>query len=160
MFPMATNRWWTPTNDLMTASRVIDRMFDQFFGYGTPLDQNEEGTPTYGLPVDVLESNDAFVLYASVPGIPKDNVDVTFEDGILTITAKPAPFERQGKWLRQERPWGNWSRKLELPKEVQPDKIRADIENGMLMVIVPKATTAQPVRIPVGGRSAKEQLKA
>ena len=157
---MATNRWWTPTNDLMTASRVIDRMFDQFFGYGTPSDQNEEGTPTYGLPVDVLESNDAFVLYASVPGIPKDSVDVTFEDGILTITAKAAPFERQGKWLRQERPWGNWSRKLELPKEVQPDKIRADIENGMLMVIVPKATTAQPVRIPVGGRSAKEQLKA
>ena len=157
---MATNRWWTPTNDLMTASRVIDRMFDQFFGYGTPSDQNEEGTPTYGLPVDVLESNDAFMLYASVPGIPKDNVDVTFEDGILTITAKAAPFERQGKWLRQERPWGNWSRKLELPKEVQPDKIRADIENGMLTVIVPKATTGQPVRIPVGGRSAKEQLKA
>ena len=157
---MATNRWWTPTNDLMTASRVIDRMFDQFFGYGTPSDQSEEGTPTYGLPVDVLEGNDAFVLYASVPGIPKDSVDVTFEDGILTITAKAAPFERQGKWLRQERPWGNWSRKLELPKEVQPDKIRADIENGMLTVIVPKATTAQPVRIPVGGRSAKEQLKA
>jgi HSP20 family protein len=157
---MATNRWWTPTNDLMTASRVIDRMFDQFFGYGTPSDQNEEGTPTYGLPVDVLESNDAFVLYASVPGIPQDSVDVTFEDGILTITAKAAAFERQGKWLRQERPWGNWSRKLELPKEVQPGKIRADIENGMLMVIVPKATTAQPVRIPVGGRSAKEQLKA
>ena len=157
---MATNRWWTPTNDLMTASRVIDRMFDQFFGYGTPSDQNEGGTPTYGLPVDVLEGDDAFVLYASVPGIPKDNVDVTFEDGILTITAKAAPFERQGKWLRQERPWGNWSRKLELPKEVQPDKIRADIENGMLTVMVPKATTAQPVRIPVGGRSAKEQLKA
>ena len=157
---MASNRWWSPASDLMTASRVIDRMFDQFFGYGPPSEQTEGGTPTYGLPVDVLEANDSFVLFAGVAGIPKDNVDVTFEDGVLSISVKAAPFDRQGKWLRQERPWGNWSRKLELPKDVQPDKIRADIENGMLTVVVPKAAAAQPVRIPVGGRSEKQQLRA
>ena len=157
---MASNRWWSSANDLMTASRVIDRMFDQFFGYGPPSEQTEAGTPTYGLPVDVLEANDSFVLFASVAGFPKENVDVTFEDGVLSISVKGAPFDRQGKWLRQERPWGNWSRKLELPKDVQPDRIRADIENGMLTVVVPKAAAAQPVRIPVGGRSEKQQLKA
>lgn len=156
---MATNRWWSPAGDLISATRVIDRMFDQFFGYGTPSDQGEGGTPSYALPVDVLETNEAFVLYASVAGVPNDHVDVSFEDGVLSITVKPAPFERHGRWLRQERPWGNWSRKLELPKEVQPDKIEANIENGMLTVIVPKSATAQPVRIPVGGAAAK-QLKA
>lgn len=157
---MASNRWWSPASDLMTATRVIDRMFDQFFGYGTPPEQGETGTPTYSLPVDVLETDQAFVLYASVAGVPSDNVEVTFEDGVLVISAKAAPFERQGKWLRQERPWGNWTRKLELPKEVEPDKIQADIENGMLTVMVPKAATAQPVRIPVGAGAAKQQLKA
>lgn len=152
---MATNRW-LPANDLMNATRVIDRMFDQFFGYGTPAEHGDGGPVTYVLPVDVLETDDSFVLFASVAGIPNDNVDVTFEDGVLTFTAKAAPFERQGRWLRQERPWGNWTRKLELPKEVQPDKIQAQVENGMLTVLVPKAAQAQPVRIPVGGGSQKE----
>ena len=152
---MATMRYWGPGTDLMTATRLMDRMFDQFFGYGTPVsEQQEGGTPTYALPVDVLETQDSFVLYATVAGVPPENVDVTFEDGVLSISVTAVPFERQGKLLRQERPWGNWSRKLELPKEVQPDKISADVEQGMLTVIVPKAAAVQPVRIPFG--SAKK----
>jgi HSP20 family protein len=154
---MATIRWWSPSEDLMTATRLMDRLFDQFVspGNSTPK-QVDEGTPTYALPVDILETDDAYILYATVAGVPNENVDVTFEDGVLAISVKAAPFERQGKWLRQERPWGNWSRRLELPKEVQPDRIAADVQNGMLTVTVPKAATAQPVRIPVG--SARQQV--
>jgi|SRR2546430_6096873 len=155
---MAVNRWWGPTSDVVTATRLIDRMFDQFFGPGgQPQDQQESGPPTYALPVDVIETEDSFLLYATVAGVPSENVDVTFEDGVLAISVRTAPFERQGRWLRQERPWGNWTRKLELPKEVQPDRISADVENGALTVTVPKAATAQPVRIPVGA-SAKQRL--
>jgi HSP20 family protein len=158
---MATNRWWNPTADMMTATRLIDRMFDQFFGYGTQTrDQPEGGTPTFALPVDVLETDDSFVLYATIAGVPSENVDVTFEDGVLALSAKAAPFERQGRWLRQERPWGNWIRKLELPKEVQPDKISADVAHGLLTVTVPKAATAQPVRIPVGAGAQRKQIQA
>ena len=157
---MATNRWWSPTTDVMTATRLIDRMFDQFFGYGNPrAEQAEGGTPTYALPVDVLETDDSFLLYATVAGVPSENVDVTFEDGVLALTVKAAPFERQGRLLRQERPWGNWLRKLELPKEVQPDRISADVEDGVLTVTVPKAATAQPVRIPVGATGQRKQLE-
>jgi HSP20 family protein len=156
---MATTRWWTPTSDLISASRVIDRMFDQFFGYGQSHEQEQGGTPTYALPVDVIETDDAFVLYATVAGVPSDHVDVTFEDGVLSLAVKAVPFERQGRWLRQERPWGNWTRKLELPKEVQPEGIQADVEHGMLRVTVPKAAAAQPVKIPVSGPGQREQLK-
>jgi len=145
---MATVRWF-PSNDLMTATRVIDRMFDQFLGYGQTAEQDSGGTPTYALPVDVLETDSAFLLYATVAGTPSENVDVTFEDGVLSINARAVPYEQQGRWLRQERPWGNWTRKLELPKEVQPDGIAANVENGLLTVTVPKAAQAQPVRIPV-----------
>lgn len=154
---MATTvRWWGPNTDLTNATRVMDRLFDQVFGYGsTP--QVDEGTPTYGLPVDILETDDAYILYATVAGASAEDVDVTFEDGVLSLSAKAAPFERQGKWIRQERPWGNWSRKLELPKEVQPDRIEAGVEHGVLTVTIPKAAQAQPVRIPVGGA---KQLKS
>jgi len=158
---MSTVRWWTPTSDLVNASRVMDRMFDQFFGYGQTHEQEQTGgIPTYALPVDVLETETEFLLYATAAGVPGENVDVTFEDGVLTIAVKPAPFERQGRWLRQERPWGNWTRKLELPKEVQPDGIRADVENGMLRLTVPKAVAAQPVKIPVGAGKQREQLES
>jgi HSP20 family protein len=154
---MATTRWLGPTADLVTATRVIDRMFDQFFGPGSAAgEQGDSGGRTYALPVDVLETDDCFVLYATVAGTPSENVDVTYEDGVLVIDVKAAPFDRQGRLLRQERPWGNWSRKLELPKEVQPDRIRADIEHGVLTVTVPKAATAQPVRIQVGSTGARQ----
>ena len=158
---MATNRWWSPTADVMTATRLIDRMFDQFFGPGGQApERSNTGPATFALPVDVIETEDSFLLYATVAGVPSENVDVTFEDGVLTITVKAAPFERQGRWLRQERPWGNWVRKLELPKEVQPDRISADVEYGMLTVTVPKAATAQPVRIPVGAAGKQKELRS
>ena len=97
-------------------------------------------------------------MYATVAGVPNENVDVTYEDGVLALDVKAAPFDRQGRWLRQERPWGHWSRKLELPKEVQPDRIGADVRDGLLTVTVPKAATAQPVRIPVGASHPKKQI--
>ena len=147
---MATNRWLAPSADLVTATRLIDRMFDQFLGFGGTAERQEGSTPTYALPVDVLETDESFLLYATVAGVPSENVDVTFEDGVLAITVRAAPFNTQGKLLRQERPWGNWTRKLELPKEVRADGIRADVENGTLVVTVPKAAAAQPVRIRIG----------
>jgi len=52
--------------------------------------------------------------------------------------------------IRQERPWGSWSRKLELPKEVDPANITADFENGVLTVRVPKAAKVNPLRIAIG----------
>jgi HSP20 family protein len=82
---------------------------------------------------------------------------VTFEDGMLNLAVKATPFEVQGKFVRQERPWGNWSRKLELPKEVDPTNITAEFQNGVLMVRVPKTATAKPLRIDI--RAAKKAIE-
>ena len=157
---MTSIRWWGPNADLLGAARAMDRLFDQFVGPSSGATQ-EDGTPTYALPVDILETDDAYVLFASVPGVPSENVEVTFEEGMLSISAKAAPFETQGRWIRQERPWGNWTRRLELPKEVEAGSIAAQSENGVVLVRVPKAAKAQPVRIPVGGTKGeqKKQLK-
>ena len=77
---------------------------------------------------------------------------------MLSIAAKAVPFETQGTFIRQERPWGNWSRKLELPKEIDPAKIAAQFENGVLTVRVPKAAKVQPVRIAIGGADKASAL--
>ena len=146
---MATLHWLGPGYDLMTASPSMDRMFERFFGYRTV--GPETGTPTYSLPVDILEAEDAYELHASVAGVPQDGVDVTFEDGLLKIAVKAAPVPVLGTFIRQERLWGNWSRQLELPKEVDSANISAEFENGMLTVRVPKVAKAQPQRIAIAG---------
>jgi len=145
---MTTARLLGP-GDLVTGTRPIDRLFEQFFGYGAA--GLEDGTPTFALPVDILETEDAYELHATVAGVPQDGVEVTFEVGMLGIAVKAMPLGVPGKFIRQERPWGNWSRKLELPKEIDSANIAAQFENGVLTVRVPKAAKVQPVRIAIGG---------
>src|SRR4030081_1969474 len=156
---MTSIRWWGPNADLMTAAWSMDLLFDRFVGQGQGRAE-ENGTPTYTLPVDILETENAYLIFASVPGVPSEKVDVTFEEGMLTIAAQAEPFETQGRWIRQERPWGHWARRLELPKEVEASGISAQFENGVLIVRVPKAAKAQPVRIQVAPtRSEPKQVK-
>jgi HSP20 family protein len=122
-------------------------MFERLFGFGTARQDN--GTPTYALPIDIVETDDAYQLYATVAGVPQESVEVTFESGVLSLTVPAVPSEVQGSLIRHERPWGNWSRKLELPKEIDPAKIVAEFENGVLTVCVPKAAKATPQRIAI-----------
>ena len=152
---MTTARFLVP-GSLVAGARPIDRLFEQFLGYEAAI--REDGTPTYALPLDILETEDAYELYATVAGVPQDGVEVTFESGMLSIAVKAAPVEVQGTFIRQERPWGNWSRKLELPNEIDPAKIDAQFENGVLRVRVPKAAKVQPVRIAIGATSKPSSL--
>jgi HSP20 family protein len=145
---MTALHWLAPGSDLMISPRSMDRLYERFFGYGATT--HEDGTPTYALPIDILETDDAYVLYATIADVPPDGVEVTFEGGVLSIAVKAVPLEAQGTLIRQERPWGNWSRKLELPSEVDSANIAAQFHNGVLTLRVPKAPKAKPVRIPVG----------
>ena len=145
---MTTLHWLGPGSDLMISPRSMDRLFERFVGYRATT--QEDGTPTYALPIDILETEDAYVLHTTIADVPPDAVEVTFEGGVLSIAVKAVPREVEGKLIRQERPWGNWSRKLELPAEVDSASIVAQFHSGVLTLRVPKAAKAKPVRIPVG----------
>jgi len=99
---MTTLHFSGPGSDLMISPRSMDRLFERFFGYGAIT--QEDGTPTYALPVDILETEDAYVLHATVAGVPQDGAEVTFEGGMLTIAVKAVPVQLEGKLIRQERP--------------------------------------------------------
>ena len=129
----------------------MDRLFEQFFGEQAP--EGDGATPsTYYLPVDVFESDEAYTLVASVPGFKRDQVEITFEDGILSIRARAEEHKAPGRWLRQERPYGSFVRRLEVPQQVETGKITADFEDGLLRVTIPKTAKPQPVKIPIGGK--------
>ncbi|GAC1504128.1 MAG: hypothetical protein NVS1B3_00180 [Candidatus Dormibacteraceae bacterium] len=133
----------------------MDRLFEQFFGEIAP-EANEANPPTYYLPVDVFESDAEYTLVASVPGFNQEQVGITFEDGILSIKAKAEPRKAPGRWLRQERPHGSFVRRLEVPQQVETGQIRADFENGVLTISIPKTAKPQPVKIAIG--SAGKQM--
>ncbi|GAC1689728.1 MAG: Hsp20/alpha crystallin family protein [Candidatus Dormibacteraceae bacterium] len=134
----------------------MDRLFEQFFGDSAP-EGNGANPETYYLPVDVFESEDAYTLVASVPGFSQEQVEITFEDGILSIKAKAEPHKAPGRWLRQERPYGSFVRRLEVPQQVETGQIRADFENGVLTITIPKTAKPQPVKIAIG--SGGKQMK-
>ncbi len=149
---MATLHWLGPGYELMSSPRPTDRLFERFFGYG---ESQPAGTPTYTLPVDILETDTVYELHATVAGVPPEGVEVSFEDGLLSIDVKTVPSPVQGKFIRQERSWGDYSRKLELPKEVDAASISADFDNGTLIVRVPKMAKAEPLRIAIGAGAEK-----
>src|SRR5262252_2790708 len=94
LFPEVTGmatRWWSPASDLMAATRVMDRMFDQVCGYGPTPEPERGGAPTYALPWDGIDADDAVLRFATAAGVRLDHVDVTFEHGALSITVKAVP---------------------------------------------------------------------
>jgi len=128
----------------------MDRLIEQFFGEHAPEAANgAQGMPTYYLPVDIFESDDAYTLVASVPGFREDQVEITFDDGILSIKAKADEHKAPGRWLRQERPYGSFVRRLEVPAQVESSKIAAEFHNGELTVTVPKTAKPKPVKIQI-----------
>jgi HSP20 family protein len=142
--------WWSPNADVRSAARAMDRLIEQFFGEQAPESNSSQTPPTYYLPVDIFESDDAYTLVTSVPGFKEDQVEVTFEDGILTIKAKAEEHKTPGRWLRQERPYGSFVRRLEVPAQVESSKISAHFDNGELTITVPKTAKPQPVKIKIG----------
>jgi HSP20 family protein len=136
----------------------MDRLIEQFFGEHTPeVTNGSQGMPTYYLPVDIFESDEGYTLVASVPGFREDQVEITFDDGILSIKAKADEHKAPGRWLRQERPYGSFVRRLEVPAQVESSKIAAEFHNGELTVTVPKTAKPKPVKIQIGSGKREER---
>lgn len=120
--------------------------FDRFFN-----DQGEATTATY--PVDVREDNDHFYVDAELPGFTKDQIDVSLENGVLTITAERKDEPQEGKDKAQthlrERRFTRISRSFSLPNTVDPNKVDAKLKDGVLHLTITKREEVKPRRITV-----------
>ena len=127
----------------------LDRMFDDFLGrrlrsfwperwWPTPM---EITTPV----VDLYEEKDDIVVKAELPGMEKDNIEVNLSDNRLTIKGEKKKEEEVKKegYYRSERSYGSFIRTLELPSEVQTDKVKAAFKNGVLEIRLPKTEEAK-----------------
>ena len=106
---------------------------------------------TYFTPlVDIIETNDEFLFQADLPGVAAGDVDVSFENGVLTLAGKVNPRQPAGhNYVWQEYGVGHFYRQFSLSTPVNPDGIRAELKNGVLELHVPKAESAKTRKIQI-----------
>ncbi|HET6579541.1 MAG TPA: Hsp20/alpha crystallin family protein [Gemmatimonadales bacterium] len=138
--------------DSMTSLRRLNSVLDEAFN-AWPFQSQESGTLTSSwLPAcDVFEDKDAVKIVAEVPGVRPEDVKISLENNLLTIRGekKQQAEEKNERVHRYERSYGTFERTFSLPSTVDPDRIAANYEHGILTVSIPKAERARPREIPV-----------
>jgi len=137
------------------AQDPVRQLFDRLFEgglFGTRSDESSVVTSQWAPPVDILEERDRFVLYADIPGVDPQDIDVQMDRGLLTIKGERRSSTQMddGRYSRVERMHGTFHRRFALPDSADPDGISASGHNGVLQVVIPKRPESQPRRIQVG----------
>lgn len=128
--------------------RDLDRLTEQMLG--VPLGNGHSRF----MPMDLYRSGDHYVLHADLPGIDPGSIAVTVEGGTLTIKAeRTGRVAESAEWLAGERFTGTYMRQVSLSSDMDPNRIEATYENGVLTVTMPVEQKAKPTRIEIKASS-------
>jgi HSP20 family protein len=131
---------WDPFRDLSTIEDEFDRLMGRAYS-------RSAWVPA----LDVRETEDLFEVTVDLPGMAPEDVSVTFEAGVLTVsgTRQFSREETKETYHRIERSYGTFARQIKLPRTADTERIEASFDRGVLSVMVPKAETAKPRTIEV-----------
>ena len=131
--------------------RLLDRMVDDVMhgSFGTATNARN-----YAPDVDVRSSEDRVLFYFDVPGVKKEDIEITLENGVLTVKGSrkfdPGTAREQ---LLLGRSYGTFARSFSLPEHLDEEKLTASLTDGVLAVEIPKLQKAKPRKIQIGGAS-------
>lgn len=137
-----------PFNQLNRIRNEINRIFEDPFGFASAASTFFEGwTPA----VDVYEDKDKITVRAELPGMKKEDIEVTVVGETLTISGerKHEEEKKEGEVYRSERYLGRFQRSVILPTEVDPNKVQATYKDGVLTVTLPKSEQAKRKQIEI-----------
>ncbi len=139
---------WEPAREMMTLRDAMDRLFDEAFT--RPFGSGNGGWSS--LPaIDLYQTDDDVVVKAALPGFKADEVQINVHGDMLTLkgeTKQTEEMKEKTYHLREHR-WGSFERSVMLPTTVIADKAKAEFENGILTIILPKAEEVRPKTITV-----------
>lgn len=145
---------WTPTGDVLRdrLDRLFNNAFTDFLSPLTTPGASEEVSTRRWMPaVDIRETGDALSLFVELPGLAREDVHITLENNVLTISGE-RKFEKDTKgddYHRIERAYGAFARAFTLPQNVKADKVEASFKDGVLTVTLPKAEEAKPRQVEI-----------
>lgn len=137
---------WDPLGELQ---RQVDRLFDFTAEQGRRLWQNGRQFPAFNL----YETPTGYLLTAPLPGVKPEELEITVIGNTIGLKGerkRPADVSEEA-YRRQERWQGKWSRSLAAPDKADLTRLNATLENGLLLLEIPKAAESQPRQVPVRG---------
>jgi HSP20 family protein len=143
---MAVSRW-DPFSDLMSIQNELNRLFGRTYGEAGERVRGGQWSP----PLDVYETADRFVILVELPGVGPDDVDISIEDNVLTLSGERKFYgdREESEFHRIERRFGAFGRTLSLPSTANAQDIQASFDAGVLTINVPKREEAKPRKIQV-----------
>ena len=142
---------WQPINRPATWNTGIDRLFNEFMGRSLRQVEEETAACAWTPAVNILEREEGIVISADLPGLKAEDVDVTVDNGILTIKGERTLEEvAEGEtYHRVERSYGSFERSFSIPNSVDPKKIEARFSNGEMTITLPKREESKPRSVKV-----------
>ncbi len=140
---------WDPYRDLITLREKMNRLFEE--PYGSRPDDRDLISSTWTPSVDIYEKENNLTLCAELPGIKEDDIEIRIEDNTLTLKGE-RNFEKETKeenYHRIERAYGTFQRSFTLPHYIDQDKIKAEHEDGILKIVMPKKSELKPRNVKI-----------
>lgn len=146
-----------PFREMLSLQRTLDRLMESTLN----ADSTDWTGATWGLALDVLEEEDAYIVKANIPGINPEDLEITFNNGTLTVRGevKNESETEKGHYHIRERRYGSFARSINLPNSIKSDDISAQYENGTLKLVLPKTEEVKPRRIPVRAVSGRKTIE-
>lgn len=144
---------WEPAREISSLQQEMNRLFNTFFDVpaGGATTGGNGGARRWVPAMDLVETDEHFVLRADLPGMSHDDVDLSLEDNVLTLSGeRKSEHEERGEgFYRVERASGAFSRSLTLPEGVDGDAIQATFDKGVLEVRIPKPEQRKPRKLQI-----------
>ncbi len=140
---------WEPMREVITLRDAMDRLFDEAFT--RPWMARDGGSAEFAPAIDMYQTQDDVVVKAAIPGIKEEDVQINVTGDVLTIkgeTRESNEVKEKAYHIREQR-WGSFERSIALPTLVTAEKAKAEFENGVLTITLPKAEEVKPKTITV-----------
>jgi HSP20 family protein len=143
---------WEPVRELSSLQNDMNRLFNTFFDAPAPGNGGGGALRRWVPAMDLVETDDHFVLRADLPGLSEEDVSIELEDNVLTVSGerKAEREEKKEGYYRVERSFGQFRRSLTLPDGVDAEGIAATFDKGVLEVRIPKPEERKPRRVAIG----------
>jgi HSP20 family protein len=130
--------------------RELDRLAEQALAVGA--------RATRSMPMEALRRGEEFLVFLDLPGVQRDDVDVTVERNVVSIRARRVPQRQEDdEVIVDERPYGEFARQLFLGENLDPGGLTADMDNGVLTMRIPVSEASKPRRVSLGSSETSQE---
>ncbi|MEK6441374.1 Hsp20/alpha crystallin family protein [Pseudonocardia sp. T1-2H] len=131
--------------------RELDRLAEQALAVGA--------RATRSMPMEALRRGEEFLVFLDLPGVQRDDVDVTVERNVVSIRARRVPQRQEDdEVIVDERPYGEFARQLFLGENLDPSGLTADMDNGVLIMRIPVSEASKPRRVSLGSSETSQEI--